>query len=291
MPTLFSQLHSGPVLTDGAWGTQLQRLGLNPGECPDAWNLTRADQVERVARSYVAAGSQVILTNTFGANGLRLDMHGLGDRVAEINRAGVEISRRAAGNRGRVFASVGPTGRLLAMGETSEDELQRTFSAQVTALAGAGADALVLETFSDLDELRVAIAAAKATGLPVVASLVFDSGPARDRTMMGTTPEQAVTAVLAAGADAVGANCGHGIDGYIPICRRLRAATDRPLWIKANAGLPEMVDGQPVYRTSPEYFATRVLDLIAAGATFVGGCCGTNPAFIAEIARRLRRPE
>jgi methionine synthase I (cobalamin-dependent) len=215
-------------------------------------------------------------------------MHGLGDQVAEINRAGMEISRRAAGVRVRVFASIGPTGKLLAMGETSEAELQAVFQTQIIALAEAGADALLLETFSDLDELRIAITAAKATGLPVIASLTFGSGPARDRTMMGTTPEQAVAAVLSAGADAVGANCGNGIDDYIAICRRLRAATDGPLWIKANAGLPELVDGKPAYRTTPEYFAARALDLIAAGATFVGGCCGTNPAFISAIARRLR---
>jgi len=288
MSTLFLHLPPGPVLTDGAWGTQLQAMGLDSGECPDAWNLIHAERVEVVARAYVDAGSQVILTNTFGANGLRLGMHGLGDQVAEINRAGVEISRRAAGVRVRVFASIGPTGKLLAMGETSEAELQAVFQTQIIALAEAGADALLLETFSDLDELRIAITAAKATGLPVIASLTFGSGPARDRTMMGTTPEQAVAAAMSAGADAVGANCGNGIDDYIAICRRLRAATDGPLWIKANAGLPELVDGKPAYRTTPEYFAARALDLIAAGATFVGGCCGTNPAFISAIARRLR---
>jgi methionine synthase I (cobalamin-dependent) len=291
MSLLRQDLPPGPVLTDGAWGTQLQTLGLGAGECPDAWNLTHADRVETVARAYVEAGSQVILTNTFGANRLRLAAHGLGDRTAEINRAGACISRHAAGKRVKVFASIGPTGKLLATGETNEAELRAVFEEQAGALAAEGVDALLLETFADLDEIRAAIAAAKATGLPVVASLVFGSGPARDRTMMGTTPEQAAAAVIAAGADAVGANCGNGIDGYIPVCRRLRAATDRPLWLKANAGLPEIVDGRPVYRTSPEYFATRVLDLIAAGATFVGGCCGTTPAFISEIARQLRTRE
>jgi methionine synthase I (cobalamin-dependent) len=176
---------------------------------------------------------------------------------------------------------------MLALGETNEAELREVFAEQANALAAEGADALVLETFSDLDEIRPALAAAKATGLPVVVSLVFDSGPVRDRTMMGTTPEQAVAALVEAGADALGANCGRGIEGYIPICRRLRAATDRPLWIKPNAGLPEVVDGRAVYRTSPEQFAARVPDLIAAGATFVGGCCGSTPAFIAAVVRRL----
>jgi methionine synthase I (cobalamin-dependent) len=287
MPGCFQELLPGPVITDGAWGTQLQTLGLGPGECPDAWNLTHAGQVETVARAYVAAGSQVILTNTFGGNRLRLAPHGLQRQVVEINRAGAEISRRAAGRGVRVFASMGPTGKLLALGETDEAELRAVFEEQARALAGAGVDALLLETFADLNELRPAIAAARTTGLPVVASMVFDSGPARDRTMMGTTPEQAAAAMSEAGADAVGANCGNGIDGFIPVCRRLRAATDRPLWLKPNAGLPEIVDGRPVYRTAPEYFATRVLELVKAGATFVGGCCGTDPAFIRAIGRAL----
>jgi methionine synthase I (cobalamin-dependent) len=288
MPGRFQDLLPGPVITDGAWGTQLQTLGLGPGECPDAWNLTHAAQVESVARAYVAAGSQVILTNTFGANRLRLAVHGLQQQAGPINRAGAEISRRAAGRGVRVFASIGPTGKLLALGETDAAELRAVFEEQAQALADAGVDALVLETFADLDELRPAIAAARTTGLPVVASMVFDSGPARDRTMMGTTPEQAAAALSEAGADAVGANCGNGIDGFIPVCRRLRAATDRPLWLKPNAGLPEIVAGRPVYRTTPEYFATRARELVNAGATFVGGCCGTNPDFIRAIGRALR---
>jgi 5-methyltetrahydrofolate--homocysteine methyltransferase len=276
-----------PVVTDGAWGTQLQALGLGPGECRDAWNLTHPDRVESVARAYVEAGSAVILTNTFGATRLRLAAHGLADQAAAINRAGARLSRQAAGDRVRVFASIGPTGRMLAAGETSVDELQAAFAEQAGALAQEGVDALLLETFADLDEIRAAIAAAHATGLPVVASLVFDSGPARDRTMMGVTPEQAVAAVVEAGADGVGANCGNGIDRYIPICRRLRAATDRPIWIKPNAGLPEVVDGRAVYRTTPEYFAAKTRELVAAGADFVGGCCGTSPAFITAIAQAV----
>jgi methionine synthase I (cobalamin-dependent) len=288
MSRLLQDLPPAPVITDGAWGTQLQTLGLGPGESPDAWNLTHPDRVGSVARAYVEAGSQIILTNTFGANRLRLAAHGLGDRAVEINRAGARLSREAAGDRAKVFASIGPTGRLLAAGETTEAELLAVFTEQARALAAEGVDALLLETFADLEEIRPAIAAARATGLPLVASLVFGSGPARDRTMMGTTPEQAAAAVIAAGADAVGANCGNGIDGFIPICRRLRAATDRPLWLKANAGLPEIVGGKTVYRTSPEYFAARTLELIAAGATFVGGCCGTSPAFISAIKRALQ---
>jgi 5-methyltetrahydrofolate--homocysteine methyltransferase len=288
MHATLDSLLPGPVVSDGAWGTQLQALGLAAGECPDEWNLSHGDRVETVARSYVDAGSQVILTNTFGASRLRLAAHGLADQAVAINRAGARISRSAAGDRARVFASIGPTGKLLAMGETTEEELLTAFQEQAQALAEEGIDGLVLETFADLGEIRPALAAAKDTGLPVVACMVFDSGPAKDRTMMGTTPEQAAAALVEAGADAIGANCGRGIEGYIPICRRLRAAADLPLWLKPNAGLPEVVDGRSVYRMSARDFAEKTRELIQAGAAFVGGCCGTNPEFIAAIVKSIK---
>ena len=280
-------LAAGPVVTDGAWGTQLQLRGLAPGECPDAWNLAHPDRVEQVASAYVEAGSQVILTNTFRANRITLAGHGLADQAAAINRAGVEISRRATAGRARVFASIGPSGKILVLGETSEEELAEAYSEQAQALAEAGADALLLETMSDLAEARLALAAARRTGLPVVASMVFDSGRNKDRTMMGVTPEQAAAELSAAGADVIGANCGSGVAGYVDICRRLRAATDRPVWIKANAGLPELVDGATVYRMTPEEFAAYVPALLEAGAAFIGGCCGTGPDFIRALARKI----
>jgi 5-methyltetrahydrofolate--homocysteine methyltransferase len=282
--TLIEQLAArSPVVTDGAWGTQLQARGLQPGECPDAWNLLAAERVEAVARAYVEAGSQVILTNTFRANRLTLAGHGLAEKTAEINRAGAAISRRAAEGRARVFASIGPSGKLLMTGETTEAELRAAFAEQAQALAEGGAEAILIETMSDLAEARLALEAARETGLAVVVSMVFDSGRNKDRTMMGATPEQAARELTEAGADAVGANCGSGIAAYIPICRRLRAATDRPLWIKPNAGLPELIEGRTVYRTTPEEFASYVPALIEAGASFIGGCCGTGPEFIRKI--------
>lgn len=280
-------LAQGPVITDGAWGTQLLLQGLSSGDCPDQWNLIHPDRVEAVARSYVAVGSQVILTNTFGANRLRLAGFGLADRVAEINRAGVEISRRAAAGRAKVFASLGPSGKLLLMGDTTEAELKTAFDEQARALAAAGADAIVVETMTDLVEAKIALAAARATGLPVVVSVVFDSGKDKDRTLMGATPEQVVTELAAAGADVLGANCGQGIAGYIRVCARMRSVTDRPLWIKANAGLPKMVDGRAVYETTAEEFAQQAPALVAAGANFVGGCCGTSPVFIQALKGAL----
>jgi methionine synthase I (cobalamin-dependent) len=289
MHPLIEKLLPGPIITDGAWGTQLQAQGLGAGECPDVWNLNHPERVESVARSYVEAGSQVILTNTFGATRSRLADHGLSDKTVAINKAGVEISKRAAAGRALVFASMGPAGKMLAMGDTSLEELGDIYGEQASALAQAGADALLLETFADLEETSAAIAACKKTGLPVIASLVFDSGAQRDRTMMGATPEEAVAALTAAGADVIGANCGRGIDGYISITKHLRAATTLPLWIKANAGLPEIVAGQAVYPAIPDFFADKAQEVIAAGATFIGGCCGTSPSFIAAIVKKLGR--
>ncbi|MGA3267729.1 MAG: homocysteine S-methyltransferase family protein [Verrucomicrobiota bacterium] len=281
----------GPVLTDGAWGTQLQTRGLAPGDAPDLWNLTHPERVAEVARAYVTAGAQVILTNTFGANRFRLAEAGAAERVKEVNEAGARLSRVAAGKNAVVFASMGPSGKMLMSGDVTGDELTAAFIEQAQALAGGGADGLVVETMQDLDEARIAVAAAKTTGLPVVASMVFDSGKDKDRTMMGTTPEQAAAGLLDAGADVIGANCGQGIAGFVKICSRLKAAAGgHPIWIKANAGLPQIIDGKAVYATTPAEFAGCVPAVLAAGAGFVGGCCGTSPEFIRELRGRLRQP-
>ncbi|MGD0898625.1 MAG: homocysteine S-methyltransferase family protein [Thermoguttaceae bacterium] len=287
--TLEQLLAAGPIVTDGAWGTQLQQRGLPLGGCPDAWNLSNPDEVEAVGRAYVEAGSQVILTNTFGANGYVLSRHGLAERAVEINRSGVAISRRAAAGRARVFASLGPSGVMLVMGEVGEADLGAAFAQQARAMAEAGADGIVIETMSDPAEAVLAVAAAAGTGLPVVACMTFDSGPQKDRTMMGTTPEEAAGRLLAAGADLVGSNCGQGAAGFVDICRRLHAASGRPVWIKPNAGLPEIRDGQTVYAQTPQEFAAFVPQLIEAGAGFLGGCCGTTPEFIRAIREKVPR--
>ena len=288
-PLFHALLGRGPVITDGAWGTELQARGLASGEIPDAWNLSHPEAVTDVARAYVAAGSQVILTNTFGANRSRLAGHGLGAQAADINRHGVRLSREAAAGKARVFASLGPTGKLLMTGEITPEELHAVFEEQAVALAEGAPDAIVIETMSELEEAKAALAAAKATGLPVVVCMVFDSGSEKDRTMMGATPEQVAKELTAAGADALGANCGISIECCLPVCRRLKAATDLPLWIKPNAGLPSVVDGRLVYPTTAEQFADQVPALLVAGASFIGGCCGTNPEYIRAIRRRLAR--
>ncbi len=289
-PLIQKLVASGPVLTDGAWGTQLQARGLAPGDTPDLWNLTHPEKVAEVARAYVEAGSQVILTNTFGGNRFRLAEAGAADKVREINEAGARLSKVAAGGRALVFASIGPSGKMLMTGDVTADELSAAFTEQAIALARGGADALVVETMGDLEEAVLAVRAAKATGLAVVASMVFDSGKDKDRTMMGTTPEQAAAGLIAAGADVIGSNCGQGIAGFVKICGRFKtAANGHPVWIKGNAGLPKVVAGKATYETTPEEFAGFVPALVEAGAGFIGGCCGTAPEFIREAGRRLRK--
>jgi 5-methyltetrahydrofolate--homocysteine methyltransferase len=296
-PTLEQLLSQGPVVTDGAWGTQFQLRGLPIGSSPDPWNLSNPDKVEEVARAYVAAGSQIILTNTFGANRFILERQGLAPQTGEINRAGVAISKRAAGDKAKVFASVGPSGKMLMMGEVSEDDLKAAFAEQTRQMAIAGADGIVIETMADLAETKIAVAAAKETGLPVVACMTFDAGANHDRTMMGVTPEQAAEGLAAAGADVIGSNCGQGIAGFAAICRRLKSALAGadaptvPIWIKANAGLPKMVEGKTVYTQSPADFASHVPELLEAGTAFLGGCCGTSPDFIRALIDRIHFSE
>jgi methionine synthase I (cobalamin-dependent) len=287
-PFISELLNKKPVITDGAWGTQLQALGLNPGEVPDIWNLTNPEKVFHVAKSYVDAGSAVILTNTFGANRFRLaEAEDYSKKVREINKRGVEISLSAAGDRAYVFASIGPSGKILMMGDITADDLFFAFSEQAEAIANAGAHAIVIETMSDIEEAVIAVKAAKQTGLPVVACMVFDSGKDKDRTMMGNTPEEVAEKLINAGADIVGSNCGQGIETFVRICKRLYEASKRPVWIKPNAGLPQVVDGKAVYKVSPQDFAKYVPEIINSGAGFIGGCCGTNPYFISEIKRTI----
>jgi len=284
-PLVEKLIKEGPVVTDGSWGTQLQNRGLKRGECPDSWNLSHPELVEEVAGQYVEAGSRIILTNTFGGSRLSLERFNLGDKAVAINTAGVEISKRAAGNRAFVFASIGPTGKMLLTQETTEEELQNVFEEQADAQARAGADGIIVETMIDITEAGIAARAAKRTGLPVIASMVFDSGVDKDTTLMGVTPEAAVNEFARIGVDGVGANCGQGIEGYIAICRRMGEAADLPIWIKPNAGLPQIIDEETIFYTTAAEFVKFVPDLIEAGANFIGGCCGSDQSFVSAIRK------
>jgi len=290
MSRLREWLANGLMITDGAWGTELQARGLTPGANPDTWNLTHPERVEAVARAYAEAGSQVILTNTFRANAIAMQNSSEADLdvyLDAINSAGVAISRRAAG-KALVFASIGPTGKMMVSGEIGSEQVSAAFAAQARSLAAAGADALLVETMSEIEEARLAVEAAKRTGLPVLVSFAFDSGKNKDRTMMGATPEAVAAAMVEAGADAVGANCGVGVERVLTICERLHAACDLPIWIKPNAGLPIMEGTAIHYGTSAQFFASHYTALRDAGASFLGACCGSTPEFIRALANARR---
>jgi 5-methyltetrahydrofolate--homocysteine methyltransferase len=294
MPTLLERLSGGGILvSDGAMGSLLQSEGLPAGTSPEAWCVARPEVVRGVAEAYLAAGSDMVITNSFGGSPLKLARHGLAERAAELNRAAAALAREAAGSGKFVAGSVGPTGRILRDegGDVAPAELYEAFREQVVALAGGGVDAICVETMSSLAEALEAIRAAKEhTSLPVLCTFSFASGRRGYRTMMGLSPEVAARETAAAGADVIGTNCGNGIDNMIDIVREMRAAVpDLPILAQANAGIPELVDGVTVYAETPEHMASRVDQLIEAGATIVGGCCGTTPQHIAAIAGAVRR--
>jgi len=278
----------GVVVTDGAWGTELARHGLPPGAPPELWNTEAPEAVEAVARGYLEAGSDVILTNTFGANAFALARHGAADRAAELAEAGVAISRWSAGASAKVFASLGPTGKIAMMEEVPAEDLYVAFAEVAVAFARGGADAVVIETMTEVAEAALAARAVlETTDLPVVASLTFDSGPARASTVMGDTPGEAVATLGPLGVSAFGANCGVGPDICIEVVRRYRQATEAPIWVKPNAGLPVLVDGETRFPMEPEPFAAFVGALAEAGANFIGGCCGTTAEHIAAVRRAV----
>ena len=279
------------LVADGGWGTEFVQKGLGPGEPPEAWNLNRRDDVFAVAFSYVQAGADIILTNTFGGTRMKLAKAGLESKTEGINRLGSEISKQAAGNRSLVFASMGPTGEFMKpLGMISEEEMFRDFAEQAKALAAGGADGIVIETMTDLSEAKAALRAVKGnTKLPVAVTMTFDKGKKGYATIMGIRPEQAAQELEKNGADIVGANCGAGIDNMIDLMGAMRAATNLPLWCKPNAGLPELLGGKTIYRETPEMMTSLLKALVDAGANIVGGCCGTTPAHIRLFARERDR--
>lgn len=278
------------LVSDGAWGTFLQKKGLQPGECPELWCVERPADVLDIAQSYIAAGADMIEANSFGGTSYKLEHYGLADQVAEINQAAAAISRQAAGDDHWVIASMGPTGKMLLLGDVTEDELYASFKEQAVALEQGGADAICIETMTATDEACLAIRAAKEnTKCEVICTFTFDlTQQGEYRTMMGITPADATQAALAAGADIVGTNCGNGMERMIEIVRQIRATTpDTPILVHANAGLPHNVGGVDVFPDTPETMAHLTKKLVAAGANIVGGCCGTTPAHIQAMKQAL----
>ena len=275
---------SGKILiSDGAWGTMLQQKGLKPGECPELWCVNRPDDVRGIADSYIKAGSDMVQANSFGGNCYKLEHYGLQDRAAEINEAAAKISRAAAGESNWVIASVGPTGKMLVIEEVTEGEMYDAFKTQAMALERGGADAICIETMSDIEEACIAIRAAKEnTALEVICTFAFERTIHGDyKTMMGVSPDDAVKAAVEAGADIIGTNCGNGFERMIEIVSQMREINQEiPILVHANAGLPTFVDGKDVFPETPEDMARMMSKIISAGANIIGGCCGTTPAHI-----------
>ena len=293
MNKIVREINKGKMLvSDGAWGTFLQQKGLQPGECPEQWNISRATDVFDIANSYIEAGADMIETNSFGGNYFKLKNYGLQDRVFEINRAAAEISRRAAaGSECFVLGSVGPTGKLLIMVEVSEDELCQAFKAQSMALEAGGVDAIMIETMTDLEEARIAVKAAREnTSCEVFCTMTFDKIIGGEyRTMMGISPTEMTQSLVEAGADVIGANCGIGMKDMIGIVKEIRQVNGAiPILIHDNAGLPHYHNGETTFPETPDDMASNVKEIAAAGANIIGGCCGTTPGHIRKVGEMVK---
>lgn len=279
-----SQWRAGVKVADGGWSTQLEARGGPPSAATELLNLTHPPLVAALAREYVAAGATILTTNTFAANKIAFERRGIPAQAANVAEAGARLARQIAGQAALVAGVIGPSTTIVAMREVDEAALIDSFGEAAAALRRGGADLIVLETFSELAEVLLALRSAKAAGLPVAACLSFDSGPQRTRTHMGLTAEQAARELEDAGADLIGCNCGAGIATALPALVSLRANCGRPIWVKPSAGLPDLVDGLPRYSISVDDFAAPVPQLLEAGANVIGGCCGVGPEHIRRIA-------
>ncbi len=290
-------LHRGErLIADGAMGTELQKAGLEPGGCGDEWNVTHPERVLRIQQSYVGAGTQTLITNTFGCNRFVLSRYDLQKHVREFARAGAQIARKAMGAGGWVLGDVGPCGGFLEpLGEITPSDLADSLREQISGLIEGGADSVILETITALDELELGIRIARECGAPcIIASMAFDLVKVGDgfgyKTMMGVTPQQAATTAVRAGADVVAANCGTRlqVQDFAEIATAFRRITELPIMLQPNGGQPRLEGTEVVYPTSPEEMAPQLAALFRS-ANIVGGCCGTSPAHIAALAAIRKR--
>ncbi len=292
---LKARIQQGVFILDGAMGTQLFARGVEPGRCNDWLNVEQPHIVLDVHRACLDAGVDAIITNTFGANRYALGRHGFADKAFEINEAGAQVARKAAGEGRYVLGDIGPTGDFLEpLGMLKPDQVREAFVEQVKGLVEGGVDGLIIETMTAMEEMEVAIAAAKSAGngLPVLASMSFDKGGAGFRTMMGVDAATAVAKMIALRVDAVGFNCGTAtLDEYVELAKLYVTAAKGKVQIFAepNAGKPELVDGQAVYKVTPDEFAAACRKIHDAGIHILGGCCGSTPDHIHAVAEHLKQ--
>ena len=302
---LRERIKQGLFLLDGAMGTQLIARGLETGKCNDYLNIASPDIISDIHQAYVQAGSDAVLTNTFGANKYALARYGLGDKVREINTAGAELARRAVAEQNYVLGDIGPTGDFLQpLGTLKPDELKDAFAEQTSALLAGEVDGFIIETMTALDELTIAVEAVKSVSgdLPLFASMAFDKASEDFRTMMGVDIASAVSKMLSLSVDAVGFNCGTAsLDEYIELAEKFVSIMGTSehrvtghgsrvtILAEPNAGRPELIDGKAVYKVSPEEFASAAEKIYSAGVNIIGGCCGTSPAHIEAVAKRLKK--
>lgn len=277
------------LIADGATGTMLQRAGLEPGTAPERWNLENPDAVRALHRSYIVAGANMVLTNTFGGTSIRLKREGLDDRAAEISRTAAQLACAEAGEAVLVVGDIGPTGEMLApLGTLSYEDAMSAFAEQAAALAEGGADVILIETMSDLTEMQAAIEGARSvTDLPLLTTMSFDT---KGRTMMGVKPERAAKTLQSLDVAVMGANCGRTLTETLEAVLKMREAVpDAVLMAKPNAGLPHAEGGDLVYDVTPDVMADYARRFVAeAGVRIFGGCCGSTPEHIAAIAKALK---
>ena len=288
MSAIYKALEKGILISDGAMGTMLQGKGLTDGGAPELWNVENPNAIEEVLEEYAAAGANLITTNTFGGTRGRLQMHGLDDRLFELNQAGAQIARKVADRHPGCFVmgDVGPSGELMEpMGTMTIDEAKDLFADQIKALVAGGVDAILIETMSDLQEVEAAVKAAKevAPNLPIIVTFSFDTNL---RTMMGVKPAVAVKTLAAQGVRIIGANCGRGTDEMRVIAKELTEARPEGVYIitQSNAGLPKLVGGDFIYDGTPEEMAKYAEDMKTLGVNVIGSCCGSTPAHTKSMA-------
>jgi len=289
MKPILERIKNGEILVaDGAMGTMLFDRGLKSGDCPELLNLSNPQIPEEVAQLYFKAGADIIQTNTFGGSPPKLSDYGLESKCEVINTKAVECVRNVVGENAYISGSCGPSGSLLKpYGDTEPGELKKAFEIQINALTTAGVDIICIETMTDLHEAIIAVKAAKENHpeISVMVSMTFDKIPKGYYTIMGVSIEDAVKGLKDAGADIIGSNCGNGIDNMVEIAKQIKELSDKPILIQSNAGIPKNNDGELIYPESPSYFEEKTLELIEAGVSIIGGCCGTTPEHIKAIRK------